>query len=259
MRRAKGLKALTAIVALLALLSSFASAELAHKGSLFVHFDGDVTPHTLPRDSLAPIGVRIEGANRNSAAAPAVSGISVALNRGGRLQARGLPVCGRGQIATVLPATALARCARTLVGTGGFTAVNFLPGEPGRPVRGEILLFNSRQHGRPTILAHLYLAKPTPTVHLLSFSIRHRGGTFATLIEAHLPASLVQNAHLTSIYLQVQRSFHVHGRDVAYLSASCATPPGVPAATFPFARTTMTFADGRSLSSTLIRTCRVRH
>lgn len=248
-----------AAAALLAGLSGQASAELAQQGGLFVKFGGDISPNSLPRDSLAPIGVRIEGSIRNSnRATPALTGIAVALNRGGRLQARGLPVCESAQIGTVLPAAALARCGQALVGTGGFTAVNFLPGQPGRPVRGEIFLFNGRRHGRPTILAYLYLAKPTPTVHLITFDIRHHAGTFATLIEAHLPESLVQNARLTSIYMQLQRSFHVHGRDVAYLSAGCATPPGVPVTTFPFARTTMTFADGRSLSSTLVRTCRVR-
>ena len=43
----------------------------------------------------------------------------------------------------------------------------------------------------------------------------------------------------------------------SYLSAACDAPAGFPGASFPFAHASMTFADGRTLASTLTRSCRV--
>ena len=48
------------------------------------------------------------------------------------------------------------------------------------------------------------------------------------------------------------------GQRRSYLSATCDAPAGFPGATFPFAHASMTFADGRTLSSTLTRSCKVR-
>ena len=72
-----------------------ASAELTQQGDIFIRFDGGITPRSLPRDSPAPIGVRIEGTIR---APPGRSrrpcGRSRSLSIGaGRLDTRGLPTC----------------------------------------------------------------------------------------------------------------------------------------------------------------------
>jgi hypothetical protein len=252
------------IVLATALLAPFApaSAEFVQHGDLFVHFGGGISPRDLPRNSFAPIGVRIEGTIRASATAdpPPLRGIAVALNRDGRLSSRGLPLCRPSQISSEDPAEALSVCGPALVGTGGFTAVSSLPGQPADPVRGEILLFNGRLHGHPAIVGHLFERVPAPAIRIVVFHIHRIGGTFGTLISARLPPPAInRNGYLTSLYLQLQRNYVSHGHHLAYLSASCATPPGVSLASFPFARATMDFSDGRSLSSTLIRTCRVRH
>jgi hypothetical protein len=78
------------------------------------------------------------------------------------------------------------------------------------------------------------------------------------VITGYLPAALNRNGYLKTIFLKLQRTYSFHGRRRSYLSASCATPKGVSIATFPFARTAMGFADGRILSATLRRSCRVR-
>ena len=56
----------------------------------------------------------------------------------------------------------------------------------------------------------------------------------------------------------LQRRLRCRGHRHSYLSAACATPPDLPGAVFPFARATFAFADGRTLSSTLTRSCTVK-
>lgn len=258
-RRAASAAAAVGAAALLALAGS-ASAELTQKGNLFVRFDGGIAPRDLPRDSLAPIAVRIEGTIRTPAgkSPPSLRRIRVALNKAGRLDPHGLPVCTRGKIRSATTVQALDACGPSLVGSGGITAVSSFPEQGNYLMRAEVVLFNAVVHGAPAILAHIYQHDPAPITRLVVFKIHHTGGPFGTVIEAEIPESVNENGYLKTIYLQLQRRFTVHGKSRSYLSASCATPKDVPVASFPFADASMTFEDGRTLSSTLTRTCRVR-
>jgi hypothetical protein len=255
----RGRRTALAIVALVALAATPAGAELSQKGDLFVRFDGGITPRALPRETPAPISVRIEGAIKSPAGGkpPALRRIKIALNRAGHLNTVGLPLCHRGQIALATSSGALGACGPALVGSGGIVAKTALPGQAPSLVRGNVLLFNSIVGGRPAVLAHIYQSAPVPNTRIVVFSIRHTRGTFGTLITGQLPHSLNRNGYLQLIFLQLERRYVFHGRPRAYLSASCAAPAGFPGTVFPFARASMTFADGRTLTSILTRSCRV--
>jgi hypothetical protein len=125
-------------------------------------------------------------------------------------------------------------------------------------VHGEILLFNSVTKGRESILALFFQRSPAPISRVVAFHVRRTTGTFGTVIRGTLPSGLNRNGYLKSIYLQMQRRFTVRGRQHSYISASCSAPAGIRVAAFPFARASMTFEDGRTLSSRLTRTCQVR-
>jgi len=237
-----------------------APAELTQRGNVFVRFDGGISPHALPRRALAPIAVRIEGAVKvpTGQQHPALRRIRIAINRAGHLSTRGLPTCRQRQIDSVTPTEALASCGPALVGAGGIVARTALPDQPASTVRGEILLFNGVEHGRPAILAHIFQTDPTPITRIVVFDIQRKGGTFGTVITGQLPPELNRNGYLKSIFLQLERRYVFHGHPRAYLSAACSAPAGFPGATFPFARASMTFDDGRTLSSTLVRSCKVK-
>ncbi len=113
-------------------------------------------------------------------------------------------------------------------------------------------------HRRPAILVHVYGGQPTPTSRVIVFHIRHTTGTYGTLLSASVAPSLDQWSHLTHFSLQLHRDFTYRGQPHSYLSASCPAPRGFPGATFSFARASIGFADGRTLTSTLTRNCRVR-
>jgi hypothetical protein len=255
------LRRLPFVVAFLAvlLLAASALAELAQKGDLFISFHGGITPRALPRSEPAPVSVHLEGRIRAPAARrpPVLRKIRIALNRGGILSSRGLSVCRQGQLDAATPAGALAACRDARVGQGSIVARSAFTGQPTSTLHAAILLFNGVEGGRPAIFAHVFQAKPVPVTRVIVFRIRHQDGTFGTVITGQIPLALNRNGHLTSIFMQLERRYVFHGRPRSYLSASCATPAGVNVASFPFAQASMTFEDGRTLSSTLTRSCRV--
>lgn len=237
-----------------------AGAELTQKGDLFIHFDGGISPRALPRSSRAPIAVRIEGTIRGLSGErpPALRRIRIALNRGGRLENRGLPICRQSQIELATGAEALTACGSSLVGAGGIVARTEIAGQENALIRGEVLLFNSLVNGRPSILAHIFQRKPALIARVVVFHIQRSKGAFGTVITGNLPPSLNRNGYLESIFLQLQRRYVFKGRHMAYISADCAAPPGFSTAVFPFAKVSMSFEDGRTLSSTLTRSCKAR-
>jgi hypothetical protein len=249
-------------VALLAaiVVAASASAELTQRGNLFIRFDGGIGPQKLPRHTPAPISVRIEGTIKVPPGEdpPALRRIKVALNRAGQLNTQGLPVCHRGQIAVGNSADALTACGTALVGSGGIVARTTLPDQSATTVRGDLLLFNSVVHGREAILGHIYQTHPVPITRIVVFEIRRKAGTFGTVITAEITPAIERNGYLKSIFLQLERRYAFRGQQRSYLSAACSAPPGFTLATFPFAEAAMSFDDGRTLSSTLVRSCGVK-
>lgn len=250
-----------ALLALLVLLlaGTPAAAELTERGDLFVTFNGGLSPSALPRDRLAPIAVSIEGRIRvPSGSPPALREIEIELNSAGHLDTTGLPRCRRSQVAAATTAQALAACRAALIGEGSFAAASNFPEQPAAPASGHILAFNAAHHGHAAILASIYGTRPSSSSRTFLFTLRHPRGRWGTALRAHLPPRLNPHGYVKRIALRLFRTYIYRGRRHSYLSAACATPPGIPIASFAFARAAMAFSDGRRLASTLTRSCRVR-
>lgn len=239
---------------------SLANAELIERGDLFVKFDGGIAPTSLPRDVNAPIAVRVDGTIRTLSGdrPPALRWIAIGINRGGRIDTKGLPRCRRSQIEPATSKEALAVCGPALVGEGRYVGAVSLSEQSAFPLQGRILAFNAIVNGQRAILAHVYGSNPVPNSRILVFHIHNSGGTFRTILTASLPARLNHYGYLKKITLNLRRKFVYRGHVHSYLTAACAAPPGINIAAFPFVRVSMTFSDGRKLASTLTRTCRVR-
>lgn len=259
--RKRGSRIVLAVtLAIVLAVVSLARAELVERGDLFVSFKGGLDPVTLPRDSLAPIEVDVAGTVKTLSGErpPALRRIVIALNRGGVLDARGLPRCRRSQIESSSSEAALAACRDALVGNGSYLARTAFPEQGAFPSDGRILAFNAVVDGHPAIFAHVYGTEPVPITRIITFDIRHRGGTYGTVLSGELPVSVNRYGYVKRIALSLFRRYRYRGERRSYLSAACPAPSGFPGAVFPFARASMSFADGRTLSSTLTRNCRVR-
>jgi len=251
-------KALLLVVALLLGAAVFAHAETIQRRGLRIHVDGEIAPVRLPRSGLAPVrvsvGTTIAAASGKSL--PALKQISIAINRHGRLDRSGLPVCETSDIQPATNEKAMEACRGSLVGEGRFAATTAVTKQVSFPAEGKMLAFNGTFQGRPAILAHVYGTDPVPTSFTLPFVIGRSAGIFGTTLTATLPRD--EASSITRLDLTLDRRFTVRGRSRSYVSAGCPAPKGFSNAVFPFARIKYQFAGGERLSSTLIRSCRAR-
>src|SRR4051812_9848075 len=187
-RGRKRLAGVATLVVALVFGAALANAELVERGNLFVKFAGGIAPTKLPRHTNAPISVRVDGTVRTLSGdrPPALRFISIAINRGGRIETEGLPVCRRDQIEAASSAQALNACGPALVGTGRYSAGVAFPEQETFPISGRILAFNSIVDGERTILAHVYGQKPYPNSRVFVFHIHKSSGTFGTVLTAAL-------------------------------------------------------------------------
>ncbi len=254
--------ATTAVVmtAVVALLCSAVSAEVSQKNGVRVKVTGSMSPTALPRSGTAPIAVSVAGdiSTSKQTAFPKLTKIAIAINRKGKLDRKGLPLCRIGHINPSTTQEAIAACKPALIGEGSFSADVRIPEQSPFPSEGKVLAFNGKLRGKPAIFAHIYGTKPVPTSYVLSFSITSTKGTYGTLLKASLPQVTGEWGYVTGISLDLDRTFSSGGKQRSYLSAGCPAPKGFNKAAFPLAKTTFSFDGGLSLSSTLNRSCKVR-
>jgi hypothetical protein len=258
----KKLAAKSAAVTAALLLFGVASAqgELVAHGDLFVNFEGGLSPQALPRNELAPITVAIDGTVKTLSGErpPALRQIQIELNNHGVMDMRGLPTCEEDQIASTSDQVALDRCSSALVGRGSFLANTDYPEQVTFPTSGKILAFNGIDKGKPVIFAHVYGTEPLASTQIITFRIGRTSGRYRTVLTGALPAALNRYGFIKNIRLRLYRNYTYKGQRHSYLSAGCPAPKGFPGATFPFVRASMKFADGRALTGTLVRSCRVK-
>ncbi|HUC07440.1 MAG TPA: hypothetical protein VMR96_05065 [Solirubrobacterales bacterium] len=255
----RGAKSVVATACFLVLLAATAHAELTERGDLFVRFKGGIDPTALPRTTLAPITVSVAGTVKTLSGErpPALRKIRIELNKGGQLNSHGLPVCHYNELVASSPAQVLEACGDARVGEGAYNAKTAFPEQDTFPSQGHILAFNGVYKGREAILAHIFGANPVPITRIIVFHIHRTGGTYGTVISGALPVTVNRYGFVVGIALRLHRTYTYRGQRRSYLSAACAAPSGFNAALFPFARASMTFADSRTLSSTLTRSCKV--
>jgi hypothetical protein len=240
---------------------AIAHAEVERNGNLQVAVSGKLSPHKLPREGAAPVSVSVSGkiTTLDGAAPPQLEQMTIAINRHGRFDYQGLPICKLSQIQPASNGRALAACRRALVGSGKFFGTITLPGNPPYPLTGRLLVFNGREHGRQVLLGHVYSPHPFATSFVISFQIeKHAHGPFGTVLIANLTKALGKKKNLTGIEMTLSRRYSYRGARHSYVSAGCPAPKGVRVVSFPLAKTSFAFAGSQTLEATLTRNCGVR-
>lgn len=253
----------TAIAVLFLAASLVAAARGApfQKESLRIQFDARIAPSSLPRERPAPLTLTLTGkiGTSDGTRPPALSELSVAFNRGGRLSLRGLPVCAPNEIQQTTTEAALAACPGALVGHGSFGANVDFPGAPAIPAHGKVLVFNARSHGRSSLLLHLYGSSPVRAAFVLPFAVSHLAhGTYGVSLSTQIPRLASGLGYVTELKLAIGRRYGAAGRRRSVLSASCALPPGFTAFPIDVAKARFSFDDGREVEGHVAHQCRVR-
>jgi hypothetical protein len=251
--------ALSAIATLL--LCSLAGAVITQKGNLRVGVSGKLSPKKLPRKGVAPIAVSVGGeiTTTDETLPPQLKSIQIELNRNGKLDSTGLPVCRYSKIQPGSTSRALAGCRSSLVGKGSFSAEITLAGQEPYPTEGKLVVFNGEKGGKPVLYGHIYSSQPFATSFVIVFKLskRHRG-TYGTVLDAPLPKAMKAWGRLTGLRMTLSRRYQAEGKRHSYLSAGCPAPKGFPGAVFPLARTSFAFAGGMQINSVLSSNCRAR-
>jgi len=246
---------------LAALAAAPAWAVTNGEGDLRLSFDGGIRPSTLPRHRPAPVRVWVSGSVRSTTGDPAripqIRRIEVAINRQGRLDDRGLPVCRPRQIRKAKEAKAKRACGAALVGRGRVAVQARLDSQAPSLVRARLLAFNGpSRDGRKLILAQAYSRKP-PASFIFSFTVSHRPGTFGTVLSTMLAPGVRKWAYLTEFQMTLGRRYVYRGQKHSFISAACDAPAGFDHPIYPFAEATYDLADGRSFAMSQANRCRV--
>jgi hypothetical protein len=252
---------LAAVLALALCTAALASAEVVQHGDIRVKVSGEIAPRKLPRTGTAPIGVEVGGhiETTDGSPAPQLATMAIELNREGKIDTEGLPLCPYAALEPASSARAMANCRSALVGKGSFEAQISLTGQESYVAKGRLLAFNGRKGGRPVLFAHIYSPRPFATSFVITFKIKSASGRqFGSALVAQLPKSLSTWGKLTGIELRLDRRYSAGGRRHSYLSAGCPAPKGFGTVSFPLARTSFGFMGGPTLRGTLTRTCKAR-
>jgi len=240
--------------------AAVATAVQVQEGNLRVSFFTQLQPYRLPRAKTAPIAVFLVGrvGSTDGSTPPQLQRLDIEVNRHGRLDYEGLPVCHISQIRAVSSGQALNSCGNALVGSGHFWAsVVFAENRPYRTT-GRLLAFNGRRAGKPVLLAQIYTTQPFPSSFVVVFAIHHISrGQYSTELTASLPQSLGNWGFVNRIKMTMRRKFHFRGQPHSYFEAGCPAPKGFRATVFPLARATFFFADDQKLAATINQRCGV--
>lgn len=246
------------IAALLATAATTA-AETVQQEGVRLSFGGEISPRSLPREAPAPVRISLSAgiAGAQGHPLPQLQQMTIAINRFGRLDASGLPVCRLGQVQPASTADARRNCRDSLVGSGRFEASVEIAEQVPYPTRGHIDAFNGRYHGKPAILLHVYGTDPIASSYTLPMIISHTHGTYGIVLRTSLAKTTPSAGRVTGLSLHLGRTYTYGGRRHSYLSASCPAPSGFTVASFPFVRAKLGFAD-RAVDVTVERSCDVR-
>jgi hypothetical protein len=234
---------------------------VTQEGNLRVSFTGGIAPTALPRVGRAPVKVSFGGDIKtiDGQAPPQLRTVSVAINRAGRLDYRGLPACHYHQINPASTKEAIETCPDSVIGTGTFSAHVVLPEQSPFPSTGEVTAFNGIFHGHHVVFVHVYGTTPLPQSQVIVFRIGRTSGAYRTTLTGELPQVAAEWGYVSGLSLTLGRIFKYKGRRHALFTAGCPAPSGFTAASFSFAKAEFGFEDGRQLGVTMTRVCHAKH
>lgn len=241
--------------------AAVAIGAVVQRDNLRITVLAQIQPYRLPRTGTAPIAVFIAGhiGTPDGSLPPQLQTMMVKVNRHGRLEDVGLPVCRLAQIQPGSTQRALENCSNALVGSGRFWASIVLPDQRPYPTRGRLLVFNGRKDGKPVFFAHIYTTIPFATSFVITFAIRHiHKRPYGTELSASLPEALGTWGVVDRIKLTLRRKYRYLRRERSYFNAGCPAPSGTAVTAFPLALASFSFSGGRRVSLTVNKSCRVK-
>jgi hypothetical protein len=241
--------------------ASLAKATVVQEGNLRVTLLSQVLPYKLPRQGTAPIAVFVSGhLQAPHGGVPAqLQKLTVAVNRHGLLQSRGLSTCRLSQLQPASTERAMANCGDALIGSGQFWAHIVLPDQGAYPTHGRLLIFNGKEGDHPVLYTHIFTSNPFFSSFVLDFKIKKvRKGAYGTELSASLPEALGSWGYVDRIKLTLKRKYTYKGKQLSYFNAGCPAPEGAKRTVFPLALARLQFAEDLSIQAKVEKPCAVK-
>jgi hypothetical protein len=253
-------RALLATAALALAAAAPAAAVQDRSGNLLGSFHGSIAPSALPRTGAAPVAVQMGGKIKTTdrTTPPKLTEIVLQINSHGKIETKGLARCSLAKLESLSSAAAKRSCSGALIGHGNVTSRVSLPEQGAFASNGALNAYNATYRGRPAVLAQVESGPPLPLTYVIVFAVKKTHGTFGTELDGTLPEIASEYGYITAFDLSLARRYTYRGQERSYASASCPAPKGFTKAPFQMAKASYLFEDGRTLSGTIERTCRVR-
>jgi hypothetical protein len=172
--------ALSAMLAIGAAAIAHAAATTIRAGNLILRFGSNVSPKKLPKRGYAPISLHINGkiSTSDNTHPSAFRETTVDIDKNGRVNTRGVPVCRGGQLEARNTRAAKRVCRRAIVGRGSAHIEIEFPEQAPIKVASPLLIFNGgTRGGKTTMFIHSFITVPVPTAIVTTITIKkiHKG------------------------------------------------------------------------------------
>lgn len=229
----------------------------AQSGRLLSSLTAEITPRTLPRNSLRPVAFSFASTfeNLDGSDVPALKTMTLRLAQGGVVQSKGLATCSVARLERRSSKEAMAACGDALVGGGKVrTALRFPEGTRLRST-AKLLLFNAPGQ----LLMHVYATQPLEGTFVVPLRIRKAKGGFGTELKANFPRITAGFGQVTGFEMRIFRVYRARGRPRSYLLGNCPIPKsaGLNRISFELARVKYRFRGGLRIVNSTLNSCRV--
>lgn len=237
--------------------STGGKAEVTISHDTVIRFNSRVFPKALPRSGSAPVGIHIEGhlkPRKKKEPAP-LTRLELAIEKAGKLDTRGLPLCDVSELDPATSARAMELCGDARIGHGRVKARSTFPGQPQLALDAQVLAFNGRlKGGGRAVILHAFNAVP-PVSYVFPLRVTQRRGRYGTALTANV--KLNRWSRITDFNLTLFRTYRYRGERKSFLSAGCPAPRGFSVGISKFVQATLSFGDGRQSRISVVGSCKV--
>lgn len=237
--------ALGVVLLAVAAVAMAAPWEKVRVGDIEVEYNGGFSPKVLSKTKPTPITFNVAAKMKSLDPAephpPALKEFLIEGDKYGSIDVKGIPTCKSGRIQSTTSDAARKACGPALIGSGKTDVEIKFPEQQPIQVHSELLAFNGGfKGGVTTIFIHAYLTAPVTAAVVTTVKIKkiHKG-RYGLLSTAAIPKIAGGSGSPTFFTLTLKKGI---------ISATC--PDG-----HLNAHGTAKFADGNSLSGTVVRPC----
>jgi hypothetical protein len=229
---------------------------VARAGNMVLEINGDITPRTLPRHKLAPLGVWGSGKLKtvDGSHPPALEEAVFDADKDVFVKVKGLPACATGQLEARSTKKAEAVCGGAILGRGAATVEVAFPEQKPIVSTGPLVLFNGgERNGVVKVLAHAYVDVPAPTAVLATVEVSRIAKQGLGLhIEVEVPKIAGGAGSVVGARFSMRRVYTYRGKRRSVIAGRC--PDGRV-----LGRGSFTYSDGSVLSGGIVRPCVARN